>query len=192
MGVSSVAPGARLLPVRVLDNDGSGSPRTSLEGIDYAVAQGAHVINLSLGSNIPLFGLLGDGEYDTAIRRALDAGRVVVASSGNNGTPVCEQPSASQGLLCVGAVNDTGFRTSFSSFGGGRGSWRRATRSSRRSGTSATRASRVPRRRRPHVAGVAALLVAKGLRGQDVVNRLLATARDAGPLGPTPSTARGS
>ena len=86
VGVSSVAPGARLLPVRVLDNTGSGFISDVAKGIDYAVAQGAHVINLSLGSDIPLLGALGGDEYDDAIRRALAAGRVVVASSGNNGT----------------------------------------------------------------------------------------------------------
>ena len=184
IGVSSVAPGARLLPVRVLDNDGAGYTSDVARGIDYAVEQGAHVINLSLGSDLPLLGLLSDGEYDSAIRRALDAGRVVVASSGNNGTPVCEQPSASEGLLCVGSVDNGGARSSFSSFGGGRGimapgedvlSTFRDNGFTRISGTSQAA---------PHVAGVAALLVAKGLRGQEVVNQLLATARDAGASGP--------
>ncbi len=89
------------------------------QGIDYAVAQGAHVINLSLGSDIPLIGAIGGDEYDDAIRRALAAGRVVVASSGNNSAPACEQPAASEGLICVGAVNDSGVKTSFSSFGSG-------------------------------------------------------------------------
>lgn len=101
VGVASVAPGARLLPVRVLDNTGSGDISDVAKGIDYAVAQGAHVINLSLGSDVPLFGALGGDEYDDAIRHALAAGRVVVASSGNNGAPACEQPSADDGLLCV-------------------------------------------------------------------------------------------
>jgi len=36
----------------------------------------------------------------------------------------------------------------------------------------------------PHVAGVAALLVSRGLKGQQAVNRILATASDAGPPGP--------
>jgi len=184
VGVASVAPGARLLPVRVLDNTGSGFISDVAKGIDYAVAQGAHVINLSLGSDIPLLGALGGDEYDDAIRRALAAGRVVVASSGNNGAPACEQPSASEGLLCVGAVDDNGIRTSFSSFGTGLGlmapgenvlSTFADNGYTRISGTS--QAS-------PHVAGVAALLVGKGLRGPDVVNRILATTRDAGPSGP--------
>lgn len=186
VGVASVAPGARLLPVRVLDNTGSGDISDVAKGIDYAVAQGAHVINLSLGSDVPLFGALGGDEYDDAIRHALAAGRVVVASSGNNGAPACEQPSADDGLLCVGAVDDNGARTSFSSFGAGLGLMAPGSNVlstyadngyTRISGTS--QAS-------PHVAGVAALLVGKGLRGQDVVNRLLETTRDAGPAGDDP------
>jgi subtilisin family serine protease len=184
VGISSVAPGARLLPVRVLDNTGSGDISDVADGIDYAVAQGAHVINLSLGSDVPLLGALGGDEYDDAIRRALEAGRVVVASSGNNGAPACEQPSADRGLLCVGAVDDNGTRTSFSSFGAGLGLMAPGRNVlstfadggyTRISGTS--QAS-------PHVSGVAALLVGKGLRGQEVVNRLLGTTRDAGAPGP--------
>lgn len=186
VGVSSVAPGARLLPVKVLDDSGSGFIDDVARGIDYAVAQGAHVINLSLGSDVPIFGAIGGDEYDDAIRRALAAGRVVVASSGNNSAPACEQPAAEDGLLCVGSVNDNGMKSSFSSFGLGLaitapGSSVLSTYNdggyTRISGTS--QAS-------PHVSGVAALLVAKGLRGKNVANRILATARDAGPSGPDP------
>ena len=53
-----------------------------VEGIDYAVAQGADVINLSLGGDVPLVG--SDESFDAAIERALNAGRVVVAASGND------------------------------------------------------------------------------------------------------------
>ena len=183
VGVASVAPGASLLPVRVLDDDGVGFVDDVAKGIDYAVAQGAHVINLSLGSEIPLIGAIGGDEYDGAIRRALAAGRVVVASSGNNSVPACEQPAAEDGLICVGAVNDSGIKSSFSSFGAGLAitapgsnvlSTFKDDGYTRISGTSQAA---------PHVAGVAALLVAKGLRGQAVANRLLATARDAGSPG---------
>ena len=184
VGVASVAPGARLLPVRVLDDTGSGFITDVAKGIDYAVAHGAHVINLSLGSDVPLLGALGGDEYDDAIRRALAAGRVVVASSGNNGAPACEQPSADQGLLCVGAVDDNGTRTSFSSFGAGLGLMAPGSNVlSTFSNNGYTRISGTSQAS-PHVSGVAALLVGKGLRGQDVVNRILATTRDAGAAGP--------
>src|SRR4051812_31285081 len=96
VGISSVAPGAKLLPVRVLDDDGSGTSEDVAAGIDWARTHGADVINLSLGSEIPIVGASGGDEIDAAIRRALAAGLVVVAAAGNNGVPVCEQPAASE------------------------------------------------------------------------------------------------
>src|SRR5688572_5719528 len=121
VGVSSVAPGAKLLPVRVLDDSGGGTSEDVAAGIDWARTHGAHVINLSLGSEVPIIGAMGGDEIDAAIRRALAAGIVVVAAAGNNGVPVCEQPAAGEGLLCVGAVDKRKQRSVFSSFGNGLG-----------------------------------------------------------------------
>ena len=121
IGVESVAPGATILPVRVLDDDGGGSTDTVAKGVDYARTHGADVINLSLGSDVPLVGAMGGDAFDAAVHRALAAGIVVVAASGNNGVPVCEQPAAGDGLLCVGAVDKRKQRSFFSSFGSGLG-----------------------------------------------------------------------
>ena len=121
IGVESVAPGATILPVRVLGDDGGGSTDTSRSGVDYARTHGADVINLSLGSDVPLVGAMGGDAFDAAVHRALAAGIVVVAAAGNNGVPVCEQPAASDGLLCVGAVDKRKQRSFFSSFGSGLG-----------------------------------------------------------------------
>ena len=94
VGIESVAPGATLMPVRVLGDDGGGNIDDVARGIDWAREHGADVINLSLGSDVPLVGAAGGDSFDAAIRRAIAAGIVVVAAAGNNGVPVCEQPAA--------------------------------------------------------------------------------------------------
>jgi thermitase len=190
IGVSSVAPGAKLLPVRVLNDDGAGTVPDVVKGIDYAVAQGADVINLSLGGTVPLLG--SDASFDAAIDRALDAGRVVVAAAGNDGLPACSQPSGRGRLLCVGSVDENRRRSLFSNFSGNSGA----------SGVMAPGGSLFGRnilstfnnrgyellggtsQAAPHVSGVAALLVEKGVRGGAAVRRILATASDAGAAGP--------
>lgn len=189
-GVIGVAPSANVLPVRVLNDDGEGTTDGVAEGIDYAVAQKVDVINLSLGG-LPIVG--GDDVFDAAIDRALDAGIVVVAAAGNESFPVCNQPSGAGRLLCVAAVDKRGQRSAYSSFGGARGisapggaallpvrgedilSTVLGNKYGEMAGTSQAA---------PHVAGAAALLVARGVRGQAAVNRLLATAKDAGLPGP--------
>jgi subtilisin family serine protease len=52
-GITGVAPGARILPLRVLDDDGGGSTSDTVKAIDYAIDKGVHVINLSVGDLVP-------------------------------------------------------------------------------------------------------------------------------------------
>jgi subtilisin family serine protease len=190
VGVSSVAPAAMVLPVRVLGNDGSGTVDDVARGINLAVTRGAHVINLSLGQEIALVG--SDPEFEAAVDRALDRGVVVVAAAGNSGVPVCEQPSGRGRLLCVGAVDRRGMRSFYSSFGMGLGvvAPGGSTLPLRDENVLSTwvnggyREQAGTSQAAPFVAGVAALLVSRGLSGQAAVNRIVATARDAGPAGP--------
>ena len=195
IGVESVAPGATLMPVRVLGDDGCGSVDDVARGIDWAREHGADVINLSLGSDVPLVGAGGGDPTDAAIRRAIAAGIVVVAAAGNNGVPVCEQPAAGDGLLCVGAVDKRRQRSFFSSFGRGLGLVAPGGSGASAAGAEvgedvlSTYAGSTYRelagtsQAAPHVAGVAALLVSRGVRGQAAVRRLLATATDLGAPG---------
>jgi thermitase len=196
IGVEGVAPQATVLVVKVLDKDGSGSIQDVAAGIDYARTHGADVINLSLGPSVPLAD--DDPTLDGAIRRAVSAGIVVVAAAGNGlagmGAPLpyCEQPSANQ-ILCVGAVDRNDGHAFYSNFGMGLGisapggaaigpeeddiiSTIRGDYGYEAGTSQAT----------PHVAGVAALLVSLGVRGQAARQRILATARDVGMPGPDP------
>jgi type VII secretion-associated serine protease mycosin len=112
-GIAGAAPGARILPVRVLGANGSGTVADVLEGIIWAADHGADVINLSLG------GGGGDRTYATAIQYALDKGSVVIAAAGNEaleGNPP-SYPGADPGALAVAAITRSGDRASFSNYG---------------------------------------------------------------------------
>ena len=191
IGVDSVAPGAKMLPVRVLDDEGSGTDENVAKGNDYAVAQKADVINLSLGG-LPLDAIGAGSEFRAAIQRAVDAGIVVVAAAGNDSLPICEQPEVRGKILCVGAVDRRGMRSFFSS--GDEASLMAPGGSA--AGGDEDVLSTLPGSKygeiagtsqaAPHVAGAAALLVSRGVRGPAAIDRLLATARDAGTPGRDP------
>ena len=86
-GIIGAAPEAKIMPVRALDAEGSGSNETIAEAIDWAVEHGANVINLSLDET----GLLGriekGGPVNDAIIRADEAGVVVVAAWATASSP---------------------------------------------------------------------------------------------------------
>ena len=79
-GIAGVAPGVKILPVRVLDANGEGTLADVIDGIRWATANGAKVINLSLGDELQ--SIFGPG-FSDALRDAWDAGVVCVVAAGN-------------------------------------------------------------------------------------------------------------
>src|SRR3954469_7669631 len=185
-GIEGVAPGAKVMPIRVLDANGEGDVETVAKGIDYAVDHHVDVINLSLGGS-PVDSIIGSDEtFTKAAQTPTSHGIVVVAAAGNDTAPFCEQPAVTGPLLCVGAVDRRGMRSFYSSSGdimapGGTaltGDPSEDILSTYNDGKYETLAG--TSQATPHVAGVAALLESLGLRGQAVVDRILKTASDPG------------
>ncbi|MFD5257148.1 type VII secretion-associated serine protease mycosin [Streptomyces bobili] len=121
-GVMGIAPEAKILPVRVILEDGDPS-RTKArntrgnalaEGIRWAADQGADVINLSLGDDSA--SAHPEPAEDEAVQYALKKGSVVVASAGNGGEKGdhISYPAAYPGVIAATAVDRYGTRASFS------------------------------------------------------------------------------
>ena len=113
--VLQVAPKATILPLRALGPDGGGDVLSIARAIDWAVARGSNVINLSLGSS----------DRSTAIQNAIDragkAGVLVVAAAGNDNRKALNYPAAdayrSFFTLSVGSVNGADVKSDFSNYG---------------------------------------------------------------------------
>jgi len=113
-GVTGVAYSAKIMPVKVLSDSGSGSNAGIASGIRYAVNNGANVINLSLG------GGSGDPTLQSAIQYAWDRGVAVLMAAGNSGLASPGYPAAyaSSWGMAIGAVNSNGLLASFSNRAG--------------------------------------------------------------------------
>jgi subtilisin family serine protease len=118
-----VAPRSRLLVVRVLKaqdasdprSDCVGDPKSVAAGINWAVAHGARVLNLSLGPDVP--GQTTNGPIAQAVAAAADSGVVVVFSAGNADLPVAQ--SYGNDALVVAATGPSGGLASYSQHGQG-------------------------------------------------------------------------
>jgi subtilisin family serine protease len=114
IGVAGVAPDAKILPVRVLDKDGSGTGEGIAKGIRWATDHGASVINLSIGTDIPF--PTAEGDMADAAQEAFAKGVSVVVSAGNSTAPFCGDTSAGDNMICVGATDSFGFPSWYSNF----------------------------------------------------------------------------
>ncbi len=121
VGVAGVSWGAKIMPLRVLGLNGSGTSYDILQAVKYAArlandsgtlpAQKADVINLSLGA------VGGSSTTEQALYdQVRAAGVIVVAAAGNNGKNELFYPASYNGVISVSAVDMLGQRAPYSNF----------------------------------------------------------------------------
>lgn len=112
-GIAGVNWSTKILPIQALDDDGYGNTKSVGDAIFYAVDRGVDVINISLGTEFH------DDYVREAVETATAAGITVVASSGNDGCDCIVYPARYPEVVAVGALDVTGNRAGFSSWGTG-------------------------------------------------------------------------
>ena len=214
VGVTGLAFGAQIMPVRVLDRWGEGDSAAISKGIRFAARKGADVINLSFefGAGVTA-GQIPD--ILDALRYARRKGVLVVGASGNSARASVAYPARAAAVLSVGATTEHGCLADYSNKGRtldlvapgggpdaaiagdpncrpseleGRSIVQMTFRSSRRSfglPMNYTGTSMAT----PHVSATAALVIASGVIGPHpspaaLEARLKASARDLGAPGP--------
>jgi serine protease len=120
VGLTGLAYGTSIMPVRVLNESGEGAESTIADGIRYAVGHGARVINLSL--EFPLNRVRSASQIPLIVQAVNFAARhrvVVVAAAGNDNAPRLAYPAAIPGVISVGATTKDGCEASYSNSGPG-------------------------------------------------------------------------
>jgi serine protease len=110
-GVAGLAPKAKIMPIKVLSDAGSGSVADIANGIRFAADNGAKVINMSLGG----------GMYSATLARAVkyahDKGVTVACAAGNGSRQKVEYPAAYPGCVAVSALGPDEKLAFYSSYG---------------------------------------------------------------------------
>jgi type VII secretion-associated serine protease mycosin len=180
-GALGIAPKAKILPIRSVVSYASKNtnPNAVVQGIDYAVAHGAKVVNLSIAVG-------RSQDMRDVVQRAREADVLLVAGAGNTTDQVfVPYPGGADGVLTVAAINRSGNRDPISVTGkevdiAAPGADVLSTKSGGgyRTGTGTSDATAI-------VSGAVALVRAKypNLSADEVIHRLTATATDKGPPG---------
>jgi serine protease len=214
VGVTGLAYGVRIMPVRVLNRNGEGDSAAIAKGIHYAAKHGAQIINLSFefGAGITRRQI---PDILSALRYAYRRNVLVVAAAGNAGRSAIAYPARATHVLSVGAItqhgcvadySDTGTGLDLVAPGGGFDAYLRDDPNCHPDAapggdiyqmtfTGSVRRFGLPRdyvgtsMAAPHVSATAALVIASGVIGAHpsvnaLIRRLKETADDLGDPGP--------
>ncbi|HEX6289998.1 MAG TPA: S8 family peptidase [Herpetosiphonaceae bacterium] len=171
IGGAGTCPECRIMPVRVLNNSGSGTLTGVANGIIFAANSGAQVINLSLGGS-------GSSTLENAVNYAWSKGSLLACAAGNDGTSdtTYAYPAAYTNCLAVGATDSADDDAWYSNWGlwvdiaaPGSAIYSTWTGSGYNTINGTSMAT-------PHVAGVAGLVASQGLNNVQNRNRLQTTA----------------
>lgn len=124
-GMAGIAFNAKIMPLRILESNGEGLVDNLVSAIDYAIKNGADIINLSL------VGFEYDSSLEEAVKRANQNGVVVVAAAGNvkvgqtakdlaiePAYPACYGDNHQNNtVVAVASLNDQGQKSLFSNYG---------------------------------------------------------------------------
>lgn len=174
-GIASVAPDARIMSVRVLSDDATGTVEDVTRGVRWAAERGARVINISLADFLPA------REFEQAVDDAWRAGSIIVAAAGNGG--LVNSYRGLSNVLTVGATGPSDEKAAYSSSGaiyapGGNAEGPCSPElcvltTARGGGYVAVEGTSFAA---PQVSGVAALLISMGYTNAQAVQRMLDTA----------------
>jgi len=110
VGVAGTCPGAKILPIKVLNASGGGSNEDITSGIYYAANKGVQIISMSLG------GTVASNAMQEACTYAYNKGCTIFAAAGNSGDSTMDYPAGYAHVIGVGATTNKDEKASFSTY----------------------------------------------------------------------------